>query len=207
MTTLNLVTAVSREYNLPRILKSILDAAINTKFSLKWIQIFDAPGPKSSYGRKLDGESGRVRIQRLTYGGPRPPFGIPQKNLGLEHAEDGFCLCLDDDNVVHPDFLRTIEKIVSESPGKRGFIFGQRRWDHHGNLTASPENTKPGSIDNAQFMVHTSLIGKSRYDHMHAGDEDGRFIMDLYMKIPQDFVFVDKFISYYNYLSVDRNCQ
>lgn len=206
MPLLNVVTAVSREYNLPRMLHSMRSALPGTGFLIKWIQVFDPPGPRCSYGHWLDHEGGEIRILRLPYTGPRSIWAVAHKNFGMDQAEDGFYLCLDDDNVLHPAFLKTMARALAANPGKRAFVVGQRRWDHHGDMPAAPERVAPGFIDSAQFMLHTALIGKDRYDTAQAGAEDGHFVANIHKRMPGEFVFVDEVASYFNYLRVEPMC-
>lgn len=203
MRVLNAMTSVSREYNLPRILHSLKAAVAGTGFVVRWIQVFDAPGPQTSYGSKLDGEGGDVEAARFVFRGQRSVWAVAQKNFGMDQMVDGFYVCLDDDNVLHPNFIRVLERAVTANPDRKAFVVGQRRWDTHGNIPAIPGNVRPGFIDSAQFIIHSSLIGPTRYDQAYAGQEDGRFVSEMYARAPGEFVFVDEIASYFNYLRVE----
>jgi len=102
--------------------------------------------------------------------------------------------------VLHPAFLGAIGKLIRLHPAKLAFAFNQIRWDHHGNLPARPERMVPDQIDNSMFVVHTDLIGGERYDIQRAGQEDGFFFQGLYGRMPEAFLFVDEYLTYYNYL-------
>jgi hypothetical protein len=198
---INIVTAVSRPHFLPKIHRSMEESAAGTGANVVWILVFDAPGEMPEPVLHMMRDASRIKIRRLVYPDGRARFGIPQKNLGMGSIKDGFFHCLDDDNLVHPDFFRGIMEAISANPGKRAFAFHQQRWDKHGDLRAAPENMRKFHIDNTMFVVHKDLIGSDRYDQEKAGEEDFYFFRKLYDKDPDAFVFLDETLAYYNYLA------
>lgn len=204
MTVVNFMTSVSRPYNLPRMLHSIREAARGTKFRSRWILVFDAPGPSEPWINVFLDAVKDVEIQPVIYTDGPNLMAVKQKNEGLSRVREGYFLCLDDDNIVHPEFLRTVEAAMSAAPEKRGFIVGQRRWDHVGDLVAAPDRVRPGQIDSAMFLLHMDVIGKERYDLSKAVTEDGHFIETVYNRNKDAFIFIGKQASYFNYLRVDR---
>lgn len=205
-TTLNLVTAVSREYNLPRLLRSIEVSMKGSGLNVKWILVFDWPGEKREITRTLLREPSPVLIQRVVYAGSTNRCAVLQKNLGMNHIDPGYYLCLDDDNVLHPEYLKTLTGLIAAHPSKRAFVVAQKRWDKHGTLHADPAEVKPCHIDSAMFTVHTDIIGTDRYDVSTASAEDGDFARRMYAKNPKAWYFHDHIASYFNYLRVDPRC-
>jgi len=197
---LSIVTAVSRPEHLSKVRMSIDRSLEGAGIDLRWILVFDTPELAQAAAPALEGTQGRfVATLEGGSGGPSR-FGIAQKNLGISLVDDGFYHCLDDDNLVHPDFFAGIGRAARENPGKRAFAFNQRRWDSMGNFTARPETMVPYKIDNTMFVVHRSLIGDDRYDPALAGSEDGHFFQSLYAKDPSTWVFIDRQLAYYNLL-------
>lgn len=197
---INIVTAVSRPENLLRIHQSMIESAVGTGANVRWLLVVDAPGhvPESVF--KMIRDSSRIKVERVIYPDGPVRFGIAQKNMGIDLVEEGFYHCLDDDNIVHPDFFMGITKAIAANPGKKAFAFNQQRWDRHGDLRASPENMRKFHVDNTMFVVHKDLIGEDRYDLSKAGEEDFYFFRKLYDKDPGTFVFLDETLAYYNFL-------
>jgi len=198
---INIVTAVSRPGLLPRIYQSMLESLAGTGANVRWILVFDAPGDVDEQTFRMIRDSSRIKIERIVYPDGPVRFGIAQKNMGMDAVEEGFYHCLDDDNIVHPDFFRGIIRAMEENPGRKAFVFHQQRWDRHGDLWARPENMRKFHIDNTMFLVHRDLIGEDRYEIEKAGEEDFYFFRKLYDKDPGTFVFVDEVLAYYNFLS------
>ncbi len=203
METINFMTSVSRPYNLSRILHSITQAMEGVSFRVRWILVFDAWIRLPRYVAILLADEEKVEVDVSIYDGPRLPFAIPQKNFGLARVKEGYFQCLDDDNIVHPNLLRRIEKAAAEHPTARGFIVSQRRWDVHGNLKASPDSVMPRKIDSAMSLVHKDLIGDERYLQEFGGEEDGHFIQRVYERHRGRFFFIDEILSFFNYLWPD----
>jgi len=202
----NIVTAVTREYNLPRILHALESSlsGIEGLAEVHWVLVFDAPGPAAPYTLAVLQSASKVRIDVGIYSGIKTRFGIRAKNLGLDlAADDGYCVIVDDDNVVHPKFLRRMTEMVRQNPMKRAFIVGQRRWDMS-DLRASVDMLVPCSVDNTMCLLHKSLIGTRRQDPARAGLEDFYFVRAIYDAAPEEFVFVDETLAFYNYLNVTK---
>lgn len=196
---INLVTAVSRPENLTRIHQSIVSALARSSFRVRWILVVDGheviwPGVEMAL------RSERVDVDKIVYSGPRCPYGIFQKNLGMDSIEDGYYHCLDDDNLVHPDFFAGVERAMVANPGASAFVVCQQRWDGVGSLLAHPDRMGYGQIDNTMFVVHRDLIGGKRYDIEKAGREDFHFFSELWQSHKDRFSFVFEILAYYNYI-------
>lgn len=196
---INLVTAVSRSENLPRIHRSIEASLSRSNLQVRWIVVVDSPEiPSLEIEKQL--KSSTFEIQKLIHLEGGCSYGIAQKNLGMGSVRSGFFHCLDDDNLVHPLFFYGLERAMKESPSKRAFVVGQQRWDSLKVLSASPDRMNYGQIDNTMFTVHSSLIGKNRYDLKQSGKEDFFFFSNLWNLHREEFVFIPEILSYYNYI-------
>lgn len=200
---LNIVTALSRPSNIPSMLQSMGSVIDVPEIRIRWIVVYDAESASSPPPIELQ-EVAQSKIATIV---PIPwihgmcRFGINQKNHGIDHAEPGFYHLLDDDNIIHPAFFKKIAEVIKANPDKRAFGFNQLRWDSHGDLPCREDRMIPGKIDNTMFVVHTDFIGPKRYDLSKSGMEDGFFFSELYGQDPNAWVFVDEYVTYYNYLS------
>lgn len=196
---INFVTAVSRPENLRRIHRSISAALSKSSLRMRWILVVD---DSSAISPEINAtlRGGPFEVVQVVHPGGRCPYGIDQKNAGMNAIVDGYYHCIDDDNVVHRDFFSGLERAMMANPMKRAFVFGQRRWDNIKSLVASPDRMEYGKIDNTMFVVHTSLIGAHRYDLSRSGREDFYFFRKLYDLHKDQFVFIPETLAYYNYI-------
>jgi glycosyltransferase involved in cell wall biosynthesis len=196
---INIVTAVSRPHNLPRIKRSIEMALLLSSLDVRWILVIDDEvTPSAAVEDELKGAP--FEIQRVAYRGGRCAYGISQKNIGMGLIKNGYYHCLDDDNIVHREFFHGLEKAMKTARSKRAFVFGQERWDNIRTLKASPDRMEYGKIDNTMFAVHSELIGARRYDLSQSGREDFEFFRKLYDLHKEEFVFIPETLAYYNYI-------
>lgn len=194
-----IVTAVTRPDNLPRIHRSIEASLQRSGLRVTWILVIDRPDVISpEIERSLKCEF--FEVVKILYPGGSCPYGISQKNFGMDLVKDGFFHCLDDDNLVHPLFFSGLERAMKAQPSKRAFVITQQRWDSLQKLVASPDRMGYGQIDNTMFVVHSSLIGSRRYDVKDRGREDFLFFNYLWSLYREEFVFIPDPIVYYNYL-------
>ncbi len=196
---INLVTAVSRPENLPRLAQSIRLSMSKSKLSVNWIVVVDdvaVPSP----GIEAQIRDGQFSFEKLVHTGGRCQYGIDQKNVALDHIKSGYYHCIDDDNIMHPEFFAGLERAIEGNPGKRVFAFGQQRWDAIKSLTASPNRMEYGKIDNTMFLAHSSLIGDHRYDLTRSGREDFHFFRKLFDLHGDQFVFLSDTLAYYNFI-------
>lgn len=196
---INMVTAVSRPENLLRIKKSAELSLARSSLTARWYIVVDGEGAlPPAIESALQG--GRVEVRKTIHDGGSCRFGIAQKNLGMQVAGAGFFHCLDDDNLVHPDFFTGVQRAMEANPSKRAFVFSQRRWGGEESLVASPHRMQAAKIDNTMFVVHSSLIANNRYDLQKAGLEDFYFFRKLYDQHRDEFVFLPETLAFYNYI-------
>ena len=196
---LNIITRCTRMHNLLTIRDSIFTT---NKFKVIWHISFD-----TSIIKNIDGDvisslnSNDIRIKFVN--GVDGDFGHQLINGVIDKIESGLIYVLDDDNIIHEDFYTEIYDSIVKNPDKSGFIFHQKvgKKDFTGLdiRIASPENTKVHGIDMAQFLVKKELIGGKRLPLMDY-KADGIFIEDLFKSKPDEFLFIDKELCYYNFL-------
>jgi hypothetical protein len=130
--------------------------------------------------------------------------GNLQRNRALDELKkenfDGWVYILDDDNILHPDFFTEINKLITNNPEARGFIFAQegvsdgKIWIRKN----TSDNIKVNYIDQAQFILHTDLIKDKRYQQRY--EADGIFIDEIYQEHKDKIIISDEVLCYYNFL-------
>ena len=190
---LTVVTAVSRARNLSLMTDGV--AGLGAYFRVRWAVVY-SPAVWAITGLSLGRDwvvEARVPVA--------DPGGYAQKNGGIDMAlRPGWVMFLDDDNLIHPDAARVLSEAVAAHPDALGMTFHQVRPNGERFMTAAPERTRVGTVDQGNFIAHTSLIGHSRHREVGRGF-DGVFIEELYAKAAGRWVFVDAVAAYYNALA------
>ncbi len=205
MIKLNIITPCSRPENLYKLEKSIFER--KDLFLIDWFVCFD-------YSVNIDDKY----IENLKKVKNRPTFinwlrdtksiaGNSQRNNCLDEIMNdlnkykGYCLFLDDDNIIHPDFwcefVRDLEKHVLTS---KAYVYAQDRRSDLG-IILNPKEIGVGfcKTDSSQYVVHTDLIGETRWIK-DKYESDGIFIEEIYNKHKDKFYLSDKVVSYRNAL-------
>ena len=212
---INVVTPCSRPENLNLVADSLLK--MNTwsirkagKFDVKWWIVFDM-------NRLGLGDVNKACLNILDdrYH-PLSPItllnqsegsaGHQHRNLVLsileETDEQGWFYSVDDDNIMHENFCEIIDELNEENAA---VVVNQILKNGEPNrspvdsrpLKASAENMKTYFVDTAQVIFNLEKIKGMRFDES-LYNADGRFIEELFSG--DDFVFIDKDLSYYNFL-------
>lgn len=182
-----IITPCSRPENLPRLRESIKPLL----YYVRWYVVYDSD------------EIIKCTFLNINFSAIRG--GIAGK-LQINYALDlinypAWIYVLDDDNILHPNFLSEIVYLIHYYSKARGFLFDQQcKGVDNSDLIrhASPSNIHVGGIDQAQFCIHTDLIGTNRYEQDY--NADGMFIEKLYWANPDKFIITNQVLSYYNYL-------
>lgn len=190
MPFINIITAVSRPENL-QLLKDSIEKEILPYFHTRWYCIYD---PASN----LDiVQFTSPWIISMKGGIPNDISGASQRNIALDNIETGWNFCLDDDNLIYPDFGKIMAQRISDNTNVQAFIFNQPRGT--GDLIAAAENIKLGSIDVAQILFDRKLIGKKRF-FANVYVSDYYFIKRIYKRNEDKFMFLNENLCYYNFL-------
>lgn len=186
--SLAIITACSRPDNLAAISKSL------TGLRAHWIVVLDYPhGLLSLYGH-VPSVPRTVLINnsaaKLSAGGQHV------KNIGLEHAlKNDFthAYFLDDDNLLHPDFVREFE---DGFPDADLIIFDQEVVDREsGETLVRVPQPRPMQIDQGQYVVRLCAVGAHRIPHSYDGD--GRFAETISAQ-HGGIDYIPKVLSFYN---------
>jgi len=180
--------------------RSLELALSKSTLKAKWVLVVDGDNSLTPTVEAAV-RGGAFQVEKIVYRGGKCSYGIDQKNAGMASIKDGYYHCVDDDNIVHPQFFAGLERAMTANPNKRAFVFGQQRWDNIKSLIASPERMEYGKIDNTMFAVHSSLIGTHRYDLSRSGREDFHFFRKLYDLHQDEFVFIPETLAYYNFMT------
>lgn len=153
---LHILTAITRYELLPAIAGSLIQAA--------W------PGVAIVWHWRIDWERQHVGGQTL-------------KNAMLDEIADGWVWILDDDNDVHPEFLRCLAQTIAAHPSAV-LVAGAQHTAHGVRLV----HFRASHIDAAQVIIRRDAIGDHRIPEHYCGD--GEWIE----AIARDLV--DKHIAY-----------
>jgi len=194
---LNILTRCTRIENLKKIQASI---AKIQNYPVCWWIIFDTHRIKDIEADVLN-EIQNDWTKFLFWRGTSGDFGHDLINQCLDQIT-GWVYILDDDNLIHPNFIEVAAKLDLD-PNIRGYFFHQ--WIGGKDFTgldkriAQPENIKVGGIDMGQILVHSELIGNFRLP-LNQYVADGIWIQSIYQSNPDKFYFLDQICSYYNEL-------
>lgn len=198
MINLNIVTRCTRFEYLDKIYEQIFAPS---NFKITWWILFDI------FNREINPElvvklSKKNINLRFFYGVPGD-MGHSYLNQIYDDIEDGYIYNLDDDNSLHENFYGEIFNLISDTQSKV-IVFDQyiggKDFSQLEVRTACPENMKVSRVDFAQILFHKSLtVDTKLVSNYYCAD--GVLIEELYQKHPNEFLFVNKILSYYNYFT------
>ena len=205
MRKLVVTTPCTRPQNLAQVHSSIFGSPGARHFEIQWNIVFDAMAVPEIPVRILEefGGDPSIALSAVRSSARWRWYTLINSVLERRRGEDFWHYVLDDDNLMHPDLLTRIDAGLQEHPEARGFIFSQwvggRDFSGLEVRHAGPANVAVSKIDQAQYLLHSSLIGDRFYpDHDYFSD--GRFIVEIYHSWPETFVLLDEVLSYYNRL-------
>jgi len=121
--------------------------------------------------------------------------GQAVKNRLLDGIADGWVCVLDDDTVMHPEFLLAFSEFLDDSPGFTALVVSQQRTDGR-VLRSHPHFAVPGMIDIGQVVLSRDLIGDSRIPIDYNGD--GMFLQEV---LTGGVAWIDEVLSLHNAIS------
>lgn len=188
----HVVTRCSRVSNLLTLLDTVYSSGVN----VSWHIVFDTKHVKevevSLLGKLYENEA-------QLYFRDGDGWGLSNLNDILKSLPQGYVFHLDDDNLMHPDYYKEMVHIIGQNPKKNVFCYGQLVDAGSGWVrSASPENTVVGGIDLAQYTVHTDVYKTMSYGSGYTAD--GEFIEAYHKSNPEEFVFINKVLCYYNHI-------
>jgi len=195
--TIHLITRSSRLENLDKLADSIYPCDL---FNINWHIIFDTNRVQdidSKLLSKLTNEYDAELYYRENIG----DYLHTSMSDVIKSIETGWIYILDDDNIIHEDFYKTIHNELDDS---KVYVFNQfvdgKDFTGKDYRYAKPENMVVGKVDSGQFIFHRDVF---TFDIPSVYTGDGQLIEKLYDKYKADFKFIDKVISHYNYLQDD----
>jgi len=195
MNKLSIVTRCTRLQHLPTIKQSVF---ANNSIEVDWHILFDTSVLKDiDFSLMQDLKSPNTFFHILE--GRPGDLLYPQSMELVKQIDKGYVYYLDDDNILHPQFL---ERISKETCGKEIYILDQfvNGKDFTGleYRIGSPENTCYQGIDLAQMVFHHSVFQKYEFIGDYAADS--KLAEKIYTEHPDWFKYLNETLSYYNYL-------
>lgn len=166
------LTAVSRPWNLDVVGESIARAQAR------------APEADLTWHLRFDVKKKHVGGQTL-------------KNAMLDEIADGWVFILDDDTLVHKDFLAVVTDTIAKQPELSAVVVSQLRTDGR-VLRAASGNAVLGSIDAGQVVLSSDLIAGRLIPETYAGD--GVWLESI-LRGRQDVAYLKSVLSLHNVLS------
>lgn len=212
-------TAVSRPENILRVGRSIQDALLAAwrrlpPIQVGWVLSIDSRiGPHRCFDAMRAANQithpalSVVAMETTVQGETRTPFAM-QWQVALDYARSRaqwsgpccyFCI-LDDDNVMHEQFLVRLGDVVGES-GPSGVFFSQVLPD--GQIRhIRPTSFNIGMIDAAQGVLRMSTIAGLNFDPSYAYNSDGHWLVEARKRMGDDVLLLDEPLTYWNALRV-----
>lgn len=187
----HVITRCTRPDNLKKIYSSF-----NGYDRLKWTVVFDG-SCLAEIELELLGWLTKVGASYRIFYSKKGSYLYPEMNKVISSNKGLWNILIDDDNIVHPDYFSSLESLIQGNTTSNIFVYNQVLEDDSIRL-CSPEATVVGGIDLAQFTFHSEVMNLTSFKAGYCGD--GEFIEELYKRVPEDFMFIDKELCYYNYL-------
>jgi len=201
MTKFHFITRCSRLDNLPIVGNSIFSQQ-SDKSDITWHILFDTS------------KVAQIPIDILNYLNSINTKLYYVENVGnylhgeiskvIESIDDGYIHVIDDDNILHEDYIRVITDNIIKDARPLIYVYEQKvaGKDFTGLdvRKVGPEYMKVSKIDLAQVTFHRSLITESIPEE-YIGD--GILIEKMYSESPDNFKFIHQILCYYNFLSIN----
>ena len=193
---INIITRCTRPYNLLKIKESLLN---NKKINIICWVIFDTAVLKDidvELLSQLNSVDFKINLRFLKSTPGACGYDLINQIL-KEIDPNEWMYLLDDDNILHPNFSEVIGDIKTD---KSVITFSQfvDKKDFTGleYRIAIPENMRFQGIDSAQILIKRSMVSEFALNYA----ADGILIDALYKSNPEEFLLIDKVISYYNFI-------
>lgn len=192
------ITRCSRPENLINVGESIFSK--NSKgYDLTWHIIVDT-SKVTDFPSKIKDYLEKVNT-KIYYKDNKGTYLHKEISDVISTIEDGYVHIIDDDNILHEDFLETLTEEIHKNKKPLIYVYEQKvdGKDFTGLdiRKVGPEHMKVQHIDIAQATFHNSLMTEPIPDE-YTGD--GILLEKMYKKNPSSFKFIHKILCYYNAL-------
>jgi len=194
----HVITRCTRVENLLTIADSVYKEGVD----VNWHVVFDTSVVKEVEASLL-GELYKLGAELYFKQGSPGTYMYPEMNELIKNnslfGRGHWVTLIDDDNIVHPDYYEEIISRLKDFPDASAFCYNQLVTVNNPTYRhASPSNTVVGGIDLAQYTVKVSAFDFAEFGSGYCGD--GEFIQAFHNLYPDEFVFIDQTLCYYNYL-------
>lgn len=193
----SVITRCTRLGNIERVKESVFNN-MTPDTKVHWHVVFDTKMLKdidAELLNRLDCDNTTIHFRK------GDGWGLSQLNTIIKQCEGWIYHC-DDDNIIHDDFYTRIEHVYKDWSHAKVFIVSQhvggKDFSRVDVRVASEDNVVVGKIDLAQWIIHSDL--HKEYEYGSGYTADGQFIVDLFNKSKDSFVFIPDVLSHYNYL-------
>lgn len=196
----HIITRCTRQENLEIIFENIFD----NWYDITWHVIFDCYRIKNLDAERIFKIQHKKVKLYYTYS-DKDDYLYPQCHKVFDEISEGYVLFIDDDNLVHPEYFKEITKVINDDykiyvvdqyVGGKDFTGLEVR-------IASKDNNKLKGVDIGQLTFHISVFKKYRFKEGYQAD--GFLIEDIMLENPQWFYYINKTLSYYNYIIPKEN--
>jgi len=208
---LYIVTPVSRPENYKKIKDSVLQFENKLKRSTQfnWVVLLDGKIPDLE--KFICKNISVTNYNEIVIDSPfsNSLGGYSHRNWFLDHIyyrifklktiENDWVYFLDDDTLLHPEFLSEILSKLDDE--KAAIIFDQENKDYSTRLWANIDNVKVGKIDIGQYVLNLEKLPSEVRFNETEYCADGILIEELLQKVgPENFLVINKTLSTYNKL-------
>lgn len=197
---INIITRCTRTSNLLTIKEGVLNAPKGV--TVNWHIVFDTGALKDIDAEVLSKLTDTSNVKLHFVKGQRGGLLYPEVSNIIRTIKSGWIYLLDDDNIIHEDFYKTIKASIKNLPVALVHIVSQlvagRDFTGQEIRVASRENTAFQKIDIAQMVINRSIFDTHSFSANYAAD--GFFIEEVLKTHGDSFVWIDKVLCHYNYL-------
>jgi hypothetical protein len=196
MQKLTVITPCYRVGNISKMVESVLLGRLY--FDLTWLIVYDVDKIMQDYENEFPYHMLEQKVSTPIFHKGFSVSGNGPRNMGIDISEDNSWLYfLDDDNIAHSDFFKTIYYHINLDSTKMAYTFDQLM--PNGSVRKSTLKTiKETHIDQAQYVIHKSFLGDLRFTQKYTAD--GELIEILYKQNPRVFKVINQVLCYYNKL-------
>lgn len=206
-----IVTPFSRPENFERLRDSIFRNELDSR--IEWHVIVDASVYTDDLHNTLKHAAAGLPVRIECSAHANACVGHAHRNFFIDYyrkefnadgeRQNDWAYFLDDDNLLHPDFIDTVTgHLVSQKCAgifHQDLITGERR------LNADLDNVRVCHIDMAQYVINVSRLP---HEIRFIEDDycaDGHFIEALFKHVQKaEFFIIDAVLSYYNALKPEK---